>query len=160
MFDNKALTAEETQKLQEDIAYMRTNYGKEYANRWVANDSTSGELAAHEKSWKIEYYNRSRNYISPQGFATFKWVNNMTDDSLEKVTEDSIYDSFLHVGYQDAVLLFDTAAIRQAMLSEMPLFIPSLDGKVAFTPTNITFTAYKDHKVEVQYSGYIFSKEE
>jgi len=160
MFDNKALTAEETQKLQEDIAYMRTNYGEEYANRWVANDSTSGELAAHEKSWKIEYYNRSRHYISPQGFATFKWVNNMTDDSLEKVTEDSIYDSFLHVGYQDAVLLFDTAAIRQAMLSEMPLFIPSLDGKVAFTPENITITAYKDHKVEVQYSGYIFSKEE
>jgi hypothetical protein len=160
MFDNKALTAEETQKLQEDIAYMRTNYGEEYANRWVANDSTSGELAAHEKSWKIEYYNRSRHYISPQGFATFKWVNNMTDDSLEKVTEDSIYDSFLHVGYQDAVLLFDTAAIRQAKQLEKPLLIPSLDGKVAFTPENITITAYKDHKVEVQYSGYIFSKEE
>ena len=160
IFDNKALTEEETQKLQEDIAYMRTNYGEEYANRWAANDSTSGELAAHEKSWEIEYYNRSRHYISPQGFATFKWVNNMTDDSLEKVTEDSIYDSFLHVGYQDAVLLFDTAAIRQAMQSEMPLFIPSLDGKVAFTPENITITAYKDHMVDVNYSGYIFSKEE
>ena len=37
---------------------------------------------------------------------------------------------------------------------------PSFEGKVAFTPTNITITAYKDHKVEVQYSGYIFSKEE
>jgi len=154
MFDNKALTAEETQNLQEDIAYMRTNYGEEYANRWVANDSTSGELAAHEKSWIIEYYNRKRHYISPQGFTTFKWVNNA------KVTEDSIYDSFLHVGYQDAVLLFDTAAIRQAKQLEKPLLIPSLDGKVAFTPENITITAYKDHKVEVQYSGYIFSKEE
>lgn len=160
MFDNKALTEEEMQKLQEDIAYMRTNYGEEYANRWVANDSTSGELAAHEKSWKIEYYNRSRHYISPQGFATFKWVNNMTDDSVAKVTVDSIYNGILHVGYQDAVLLFDTVAIRQAMLSEMPLFIPSLDGKVAFTPTNITITAYKDHMVDVNYSGYIFSKEE
>lgn len=160
MIGNETLTEEEMQKLQEDIAYMRTNYGEDYANRWVANDSTSGELAAHEKSWKIEYYNRSRHYISPQGFATFKWVNNMTDDSLEKVTEDSIYDSFLHVGYQDAVLLFDTAAIRQAMQSEMPLFIPSLDGKVAFTPENITITTYKDHMVDVNYSGYIFSKEE
>lgn len=160
MFDNKALTDEETQKLQEDIAYMRTNYGEEYANRWAANDSTSGELAALEKSWEIEYYNRSRHYISPQGFATFKWVNNMTDDSLEKVTEDSIYDSFLHVGYQDAVLLFDTAAIRQAMQSKMPLLIPSLDGKVAFTPESITITAYKDHMVDVNYRGYIFSKEE
>ena len=160
MFDNKALTAEETQKLQEDIAYMRTNYGEEYANRWAANDSTSGELAAHEKSWKIEYYNRSRHYISPQGFSTFKWVNNMTDDGLEKVTEDSIYNGILHVGYQDAVLLFDTAAIRQAMQSKMPLLVSSLDGKVALTPENITITAYKDHMVDVNYSGYIFSKEE
>ena len=84
----------------------------------------------------------------------------MTDDSLEKVTEDSIYDSFLHVGYQDAVLWFDTAAIRKAMQSEMPLLIPSLDSKVAFTPENITITAYKDHMVDVNYSGYIFSKEE
>ena len=84
----------------------------------------------------------------------------MTDDCSEKVAEDSIYNCFLHVGYQDAVLLFDTAAIRQAMQSKMPLLIPSLDGKVAFTPENITITAYKDHKVEVQYSGYIFSKEE
>ena len=154
IFDNKALTDEETQKLQEDIAYMRTNYGEEYANRWVANDSTSGELAA------LEYYNRSRHYISPQGFATFKWVNNMTDDSLEKVTEDSIYNGIMHVGYQDAVLLFDTAAIRQAMQLKKPLLIPSLDGKVAFTPEDITITAYKDHMVDVNYSGYIFSKEE
>ena len=160
MFDNKVLTEEEMQKLQEDIAYMRTNYGEEYANRWVANDSTSGELAAHEKSWKMEYYNRSRHYISPQGFATFKWVNNMTDDSVAKVTVDSIYNGILHVGYQDAILLFDTAAIRQAMLSEMPLLVSSLDGKVALTPENITITAYKDHMVDVNYSGYIFSKEE
>ena len=84
----------------------------------------------------------------------------MTDDSLEKVTEDSIYNGIMHVGYQDAVLLFDTAAIRQAMQLKKPLLIPSLDGKVAFTPEDITITAYKDHKVEVQYSGYIFSKEE
>ena len=160
MIAKENLSNEETTALKHDISYMRENYGEEYANRWAENDSTSGELAAHEKSWKIEYYNRSRHYISPQGFATFKWVNNMTDDSLEKVAEDSIYDSFLHVGYQDAVLLFDTAAIRQAMQSEMPLFIPSLDGKVAFTPENITITAYKDHTVKVNYSGYIFSKEE
>lgn len=160
MFANDALTAEESATLKEDISYMRENYGEEYANRWTTNDVTSGELAAHEKSWEIEYYNRSRYHISPQGYATFKWVNNITDDSLEKVTEDSIYDSFLHVGYQDAVLLFDTAAIRQAMQSEMPLLIPSLDGKVALTPEKITITAHKDHMVDVNYSGYIFSKEE
>ena len=46
------------------------------------------------------------------------------------------------------------------MLSEMPLLVSSLDGKVALTPENITITAYKDHMVDVNYSGYIFSKEE
>lgn len=169
MIAKENLSNEETTALKHDISYMRANYGKEYTNRWVANDSTSGELAAHEKSWEIEYYkksweieyyNRSRHYISPQGFATFKWVDNMTDDGPEKVSQDSIYNGLLHAHYHDAILLFDTAAIRQAMQSEMPLFIPSLDGKVAFTPENITITAYKDHTVKVNYSGYIFSKEE
>ena len=160
MFANDALTAEESATLKEDISYMRENYGEEYANRWAANDSTSGELAAHEKSWEIEYYNRSRHHISPQGYATFEWVNNITDDISENVIEDRIYNGILHVGYQDAVLLIDTAAIRQAMQSEMPLLIPSLDGKVAFTPEKITITAHKDHMVDVNCSGYIFSKEE
>jgi hypothetical protein len=156
--ENKALTEKEMQKLRDDIAYMRTNYGEEYVNRWVANDSTSGDLAAHEKSWKMEYYNINRLYISPQGFATFKMVDN--NIRTVKVSVDSTYNGILHVDYQDAVLLFDIAAIRQAMQQKKPLLVSSLDGKVAFTPTNITITAYKDHKVEVQYSGYIFSKEE
>lgn len=161
IFDNKALlTEEEMQKLQEDILYMRNNYGTEYVSRWAGNDSISGESVAHKKSWRIGYYNRSSHYISPQGFSKFKWVNKMTDDSSEKVTEDSIYNGILHVRYQDAVLLFDTATIRQAMQEEMPLLVSSLDGKAALTPENITITAYKDHKVKVQYIGYIFTKEE
>lgn len=163
MIAKENLSNEETTALKHDISYMRENYGEEYANRWAENEaisSSSNESAAQEISWEISYYNRSRYYISPQGFPTFKWIDSMTDDSPEKVSQDSIYNGFLHVGYKDAVLLFDTAAIRIAKETEEPLLISSLDKNAAFTPENITITARKDHTVEVNYSGYIFSKEE
>ena len=163
MIAKENLSNEETTALKHDISYMRENYGEEYANRWAENEailSSSNESAAQEISWEISYYNRSRYYISPQGFPIFKWVDNMTDDGPEKVSQDSIYNGLLHAHYHDAILLFDTAAIRQAVQTEKPLLISSLDKSAAFTPENITITARKDHTVEVNYSGYIFSKEE
>ena len=156
------LSNEETTALKHDISYMRENYGEKYASRWSEQEaifSSSNESAARETAWEINYYNMSRYYLSPQGFPTFKWIDSMTDDNQEKVSQDSIYNGFLHVGYKDAVLLFDTAAIRQAKEAEEPLLVCSLDEKVALTPENITITAHKDNTVEVNYSGYIFSKE-
>ena len=163
MIAKENLSNEETTALKHDISYMRENYGEEYANRWSKQEailSSSNESAAQEISWEINYYNRSRYYLSPQGFPIFKWIDNMTDGGPEKVSQDSIYNGVLYAHYHDAVLLFDTAAIRQAVQTEKPLLISSLDKNVAFTPENITITARKDHTVEVNYSGYIFSKEE
>lgn len=163
MIAKENLSDEETTALKHDISYMRENYGEEYANRWAENEailSSSNESAAQEISWEINYYNRSRYYLSPQGFPTFKWIDSMTDDGPEKVSQDSIYNGLLHAHYHDAILLFDTAAIRQAVQAEKPLLISSLDKNAAFTPENITITARKDHTVKVNYSGYIFSKEE
>ncbi len=163
MIVKENLSNEETTALKHDISYMRENYGEEYASRWSKQEaifSSSNESAAQETAWEISYYNRSRYYISPQGFPIFKWVDSMTDGGPEKVSQDSIYNGLLHAQYHDAVLLFDTAAIRQAVQTEKPLLISSLDKNAAFTPENITITAHKDHTVEVNYSGYIFSKEE
>ena len=98
-------------------------------------------------------------YLCPQGYTTFRWVNNSSDELPSKLTEKNIKNGVLHVPYKDDVLLFDSTAIRQAQKNEELLVIPSANGKVACSIQNISISTYSDSTLEIHYSGYIFTKE-
>ena len=54
------------------------------------------------------------------------------------------------------VLLFDSAAIRQAYAAQQPILIYSEDKSAAFAPTSITISAFSDETIDIYYSGYLF----
>ena len=153
---------DELHQLDTELAYMKDCYGRDYVSRWVgeserfSKDATKGK---REELWAISYTKRPGENLSPQGYTTFRWVNNDSDELLFQLTEDSVVNGILHVPYEDAVLLFDTAAIRLAEQNNELLIVPSSNGKVAYSAQNISVTAYTDRTIDIQYSGYMFAKE-
>ena len=150
----------ELRELNEEITYMRLCYGEEYISRWVVQTEPLPAEEEPEELWSLSYSKSSGAYLSPQGYASFRWVNNSSDELPSQLTEDSILNGILHVPYNDAVLLFDTAAIRQAQQDNLPLILLSSDGKVAYSVQNISVSAASDHSVSLSYSGYVFAKED
>ena len=155
---------DELDKLDKEITYMKSCYGKEYVSRWVGDSEryVSGESesdATRIQIRNIEYTRQASGNLCPQGYATFRWVDNSSDELLAKLTEDSIVNGVLHVPYKDAILLFDTVAIRQANQDKVHFVIPSLNGKVACSAQNISISTYSDSTIEIRYSGYMFAKE-
>ena len=153
---------DELHQLDSELAYMKDCYGRDYVSRWVgeserfSKDATKGK---REELWTISYTKRPGENLSPQGYTTFRWVNNDSDELPSQLTEDSVVNGILHVPYEDAVLLFDTAAIRLAEQNNELLIVPSSNGKVAYSAQNISVTAYTDRTIDIQYSGYMFAKE-
>ncbi len=155
---------EELDKLDKEITYMKSCYGKEYISRWVGDSEryVSGESESEATRVEIRniYYTRQASgNLCPQGYATFRWVDNSSNELPAKLTEDSIVNGVLHVPYKDAILLFDTAAIRQTNQDKVHFVIPSLNGKVACSAQNISISTYSDRTIEIRYSGYMFAKE-
>lgn len=153
-------------RLDKEIAYMKDCYGGEYIRRWVGDSerfSRAGQSEAegtNVETWQLSYTKRPGANLSPQGYAVFRWVNSGSYDLPSGLTEDSVVDGVLRVPYYgDAVLLFDTAAIRQAERDKGLLLVPSSDGSVAYSVQNISVTAYADRSIVIQYSGYMFTKE-
>ena len=155
---------EELDKLDKEINYMKDCYGKEYISRWVGESERyfSGESESEATRVEIRniYYTRHPSgNLCPQGYATFRWVDNSSNELPAKLTEDSIVNGVLHVPYMDAILLLDTAAIRQANQDKVHFVIPSSNGKVACSAQNISISTYSDRTIEIRYSGYMFAKE-
>jgi hypothetical protein len=155
---------DELDKLDKEITYMKSCYGKEYVSRWVGDSEryVSGESEAEATRVQIrniEYTRQASGNLCPQGYTTFRWVDNNSNELPAKLTEDSIVNGVLHVPYKDAILLFDTVAIRQANQDKGHLVIPSLNGKVACSAQNISISTYSDRTIEIRYSGYMFAKE-
>lgn len=155
---------DELDKLDKEITYMKSCYGKEYISRWVGDSEryVSGESESEATRVEIRniYYTRQASgNLCPQGYATFRWVDNSSNELPAKLTEDSIVNGVLHVPYMDAILLLDTAAIRQANQDKVHLVIPSSNGKVACSAQNISISTYSDRTIEIRYSGYMFAKE-
>ena len=155
---------DELDKLDKEITYMKSCYGKEYVSRWVGDSEryVSGESESEATRVEIRniYYTRHPSgNLCPQGYATFRWVDNSSNELPAKLTEDSIVNGVLHVPYMDAILLLDTAAIRQANQDKVHFVIPSSNGKVACSAQNISISTYSDRTIEIRYSGYMFAKE-
>ena len=159
LLSSEALTEDEADNLGKDILYVQSNYGEEYTRRWTDGySSVFDTIPDRQKTWETSYYNRSGRNLAAPGYTTFKWIDQNTASLPFKLTEDSLVNGILHVPYQDYILLFDTAAIRQAQQADKPLLIPSSDGKVAYSAKNIFVTAYDDNTIDVNYSGYMFAK--
>ena len=152
------LTDDEANSLRDDLIYMRKNYGDEYAYRWIEKEHDyTAEITT--TNWKINYYH-SNDFVCPQGYSTFRRFNRMSAYALDTVPERAIRDGILPVYHEDdIVLLFDTAAIRQADLQSTPLVIPSADQKCAYVPNTITVTSHSDSTIHLDYSGFLFSKD-
>ena len=155
---------DELDKLDKEITYMKSCYGKEYISRWIGDSERYFSVESESEATRVEirniYYTRQASgNLCPQGYATFRWVDNSSDELLAKLTEDSIVNGVLHVPYKDAILLFDTVAIRQANQDKVHFVIPSLNGKVACSAQNISISTYSDSTIEIRYSGYMFAKE-
>ncbi len=143
-----------------ELDYMRTNYGENYASRWVSYEPLDIDSAkTREVTWTINYYKPAGFNLCPQGYNRFNWIDRQTAYLPEKITEDSLHEGILHIPYQESILLFDTAAIRQAKKESQLLLIPSKDKQKAFSVQSITITAYSDSTINVSYSGYIFRKQ-
>ena len=160
----KSSEDDELDKLDKEITYMKSCYGKEYVSRWVGDSEryVSGESesdATRIQIRNIEYTRQASGNLCPQGYATFRWVDNSSNELPAKLTEDSIVNGVLHVPYKDAILLFDTVAIRQTNQDKGHLVIPSLNGKVACSAQYISISTYSDSTIEIRYSGYMFTKE-
>lgn len=153
-------TDDEVHQLDKEITYVKNCYGEDYINRWVDESESANKTDEERKElWKLSYTKRMGGNLCPQGYTTFRWVNNSSDELPSKLTEKNIKNGVLHVPYKDEVLLFDTTAIRQAQQNEELLVIPSANGKVACSIQNISIYAYSDRTIEIHYSGYIFTKE-
>lgn len=153
-------TDDEVHQLDKEITYLKDCYGEDYINRWVDESESANKTDEERKElWKLSYTKRMGGNLCPQGYTTFRWVNNSSNELPAKLTEDSIVNGILHVPYKDAILLFDTVAIRQAQQNEELLVIPSANGKVACSIQNISISTYSDSILEIHYSGYIFTKE-
>lgn len=153
-------TDDEVHQLDKEITYLKDCYGEDYINRWVDESESANKTDEERKElWKLSYTKRMGGYLCPQGYTTFRWVNNSSDELPSKLTEKNIKNGVLHVPYKDDVLLFDSTAIRQAQKNEELLVIPSANGKVACSIQNISISTYSDSTLEIHYSGYIFTKE-
>ena len=155
---------DELDKLDKEINYMKDCYGKEYISRWIGDSERYFSRESESEATRVEirniYYTRHPSgNLCPQGYATFRWVDNSSNELPAKLTEDSIVNGVLHVPYKDAILLFDTAAIRQANQDKVHFVIPSLNGKVACSAQYISISTYSDSTIEIRYSGYMFTKE-
>lgn len=153
-------TDDEVHQLDKEITYLKDCYGEDYINRWVDESDSANKTDEERKElWKLSYTKRMGGNLCPQGYTTFRWVNNSSNELPAKLTEDSIVNGILHVPYKDAILLFDTVAIRQAQQNEELLVIPSANGKVACSIQNISISTYSDSTIDIRYSGFIFTKE-
>ena len=155
---------DELDKLDKEINYMKDCYGKEYISRWIGDSERYFSRESESEATRVQirniYYTRQASgNLCPQGYATFRWVDNSSDELPAKLTEDSIVNGVLHVPYMDAILLLDTAAIRQANQDKVHFVIPSSNGKVACSAQNISISTYSDRTIEIRYSGYMFAKE-
>ena len=157
-----ALTIEEGNSLCADLKYMRTNYGNDYASRWIKDDSEETVMdTMRSLRWNVSYYtpNNELTYPCPQGYASFLRVNRWSTVSLPA---DSLQGSVLHVnlhlGEQNYLLLFDTAAIAAAKAENTALLVYSSCHQAAFALDDIDLTAFSDSTIDIQYDGWLFLK--
>ena len=143
---------------ERELNYMQTNYGKEFASRWISQEdfSSADKSQEREVTWTIEYYKPAGAHLCPQGYHRFNWIDRQTEFLPEKITEDSLHEGILHIPCQKSILLFDTAAIRKAKKDSQQLLIPSQDKQKVLSVLNIYIKAYSDSTINVSYSGYLF----
>ena len=143
---------------ERELNYMQTNYGKEFASRWISQEdfSSADKSQEREVTWTIEYYKPAGAHLCPQGYHRFNWIDRQTKFLPEKITEDSLHEGILHIPCQKSILLFDTAAIRKAKRDSQQLLIPSQDKQKVLSVRNIYIKAYSDSTINVSYSGYLF----
>ena len=161
--DNSALSAEEADCLYGDLTYMRDNYGKDYASRWIKTDSSNEERdTTRTETWGLAYYTSGYDFSfpCPQGYKEFRRINRWCASSL---SEDSLYGGVLHVGLnysgKDYVLLFDTAAVSAAKADGTALIVSSQGNQVAFVLDDFDLTAYSDSTLYLRYDGWLFTKD-
>lgn len=152
--DTSGLTPEEASELSSELRYMQSNYGKDYASRWIHDGDPIDKAAERTKNMEILYSRKAKQYPSPQGYTAFAWHSGNI-----QLPEDSLSDGILHVPYNDDVLLFDTCAINQASDNKEQLIIRSMSGKAALAANWIEMSSYNDRTIELNYNGYLFTKE-
>ena len=160
---NSSLTQEEADELSSDIRYMRDNYGKQSVEQWIGKEKDEEQQAARTKLWEDRFaikWNEDRHYPCPQGFTTFRTINEYGDITLP---EDSLYDGALHfarrAGEEVHVFAIDTATVRNTPDS-LTLRACSSDGQAEIVLTSFRAIGYSDHTIDIDYySGYLFSND-
>ena len=156
--DTTIANYDERMNLQTELYYMQHCYGKEYAARWIGED-TEVVTDSVKTEWRINYYH-SNDFVCPQGYTRYKRINRMYRYSTDTLPDRVVRDGILPVYYEDdIVLLFDTAAIRHADRNSAPLIIPSADQRSAYVPITITLTSRSDNTIHLDYSGFLFTKD-
>jgi hypothetical protein len=157
MMENKVLTEEESEQLDKELKYMKDCYGKDFVSRWGKID-TAVVVEPSITEWQIHYY-QSNDYVCPQGYSHIKRINRTFRYSPDTSPDRDLRDGILPVRYENnIILLFDTAAIRQADLHSAPMIIPSADKKSAYVPITITISSRSDKTINFDYSGFLFTK--
>jgi cytochrome bd-type quinol oxidase subunit 2 len=157
MMENKVLTEEESEQLDKELKYMKDCYGKDFVSRWGEID-TAVVVEPSITEWQIHYY-QSNDYVCPQGYSHIKRINRVFRYSPDTSPDRDLRDGILPVRYENnIILLFDTAAIRQADLHSAPMIIPSADKKSAYVPITITISSRSDKTINFDYSGFLFTK--
>jgi hypothetical protein len=161
--DHPALTIEEGNSLCDDLKYMCTNYGNEYASRWIKDEREETVMdTMRTLKWNMAYYtqNDEVSYPSPQGYTSFRRVNRW---STLTVPADSMQGSVLHVnlrfGEHNYLLLFDTTSIAAAKADKKALVVYSSCHQAAFALDDVDMTAFSDSTIDIQYDGWLFTKE-
>lgn len=159
LLDNQTIASyDERLDLQKELYYMIENYGEEYAGRWIEKDTAVTE-ETNKTEWKINYYH-SNDFVCPQGYAHYKRINRVAYYSTDTLPNREIRDGILPVKCEEnIVLLFDTAVIRRADQHSAPIIIPSADQQSVFVPITITITSYTNNTINLDYSGFLFTKD-
>lgn len=151
-----SLTNIDVRDFERELTYMQTNYGDDFASRWIDESCSVDDTPKREVTWTMDYYKPAGGNLCPQGYRRFNWIDRQTEYLPEKITEDSLHEGIIHVPYQDVILLFDTAVIRKAKKDAEFLLIPSHNKQNAFSVQSISIRAYSDSTINVSYSGYMF----
>jgi hypothetical protein len=153
-----SLEGTDVRDFERELNYMQTNYGKEFASRWIRQEDFSSADKSQERkvTWTIDYNKPAGAHLCPQGYQRFNWIDRQTEYLPEKITEDSLQEGILHIPCQGVVLLFDTTSIQNAKRDSQQLLISSQDKQEVLSVQNIYIRAYSDSTLKVSYSGYLF----
>ena len=150
------LSAEDKDWLRDRFIYMNRNYRDAEWNNY--SYITLRDLLYEEQDLQsdVNIVYRPETLVCPKGqFATFSMFYHSEWD--EECT-DSINPGIFPITTDRITLLIDTAAVSRAAEQNLPLFLPSTDGKGILVPEEIEITDRHTDYVNIMCKGCYFNK--